>query len=49
VREIVGRSRIDSVLYEQRDALAMSLTKLIQAQLDRLNTGILIAAVNVEA
>jgi membrane protease subunit HflK len=48
VREIVGRSRIDSVLYEQRDALAASLTKLIQAQLDRLNTGILIAAVNVE-
>jgi len=48
VREIVGRSRIDSVLYEQRDALAASLVKSIQAQLDRLNTGILVANVNVE-
>ena len=49
VREIVGRSRIDSVLYEQRDALASNLIKLIQAQLDRLNTGILIATVNIES
>jgi membrane protease subunit HflK len=49
VREIVGRSRIDSVLYEQRDALAANLIKLIQAQLDRLDTGILIATVNIES
>jgi membrane protease subunit HflK len=49
VRETVGRSRIDSVLYEQRDALATNLIKLIQAQLDRLNTGILIATVNIES
>jgi membrane protease subunit HflK len=48
VREIVGRSRIDSVLYEQRDALAASLVKSIQAQLDTLNAGILIANVNVQ-
>ena len=48
VREIVGRSTIDSVLYEQRDALAASLIKLIQAQLDKVDTGILVAAVNVE-
>jgi membrane protease subunit HflK len=48
VREIVGRSRIDSVLYEQRDALAASLVKSIQAQLDRLSAGILVANVNIE-
>jgi membrane protease subunit HflK len=48
VREIVGSSRIDSVLYEQRDALAASLVKSIQAQLDTLNAGILIANVNIE-
>jgi len=48
VREIVGRSQIDSVLYEQRDALASSLIKSIQAQLDKLDSGILIANVNVE-
>ena len=48
VREIVGSSRIDSVLFEQRDALAASLVKSIQAQLDTLNAGILIANVNIE-
>jgi membrane protease subunit HflK len=48
VREIVGSSRIDSVLFEQRDALAANLVKSIQAQLDKLNAGILIANVNIE-
>jgi membrane protease subunit HflK len=48
VREIVGSSRIDSVLYEQRDALAASLVKSIQSQLDTLGAGILIANVNIE-
>jgi membrane protease subunit HflK len=48
VREIVGRSRVDSVLYEQRDAVAADLVKSIQAQVDRLNTGIVIANVNVQ-
>ena len=37
VREIVGRSNVDSVLYEQRDAIAADLVKSVQAQLDRLN------------
>jgi membrane protease subunit HflK len=48
VREIVGRSKVDQVLYEQRDAIAMDLMKSLQAQLDRLNAGILIANVNVQ-
>ncbi len=48
VREIVGRSLMDSVLYEQRDAIATELGKSVQAQLDRLNTGILISNVNVQ-
>lgn len=48
VREIVGRSNMDSVLYEQRDAIATSLVQLIQAQLDRLKAGILISNVNVQ-
>ena len=48
VREIVGRSRVDLVLYEQRDAIAADLVKSIQAQLDRLNAGIIIANVNVQ-
>ena len=49
VREIVGRSRVDSVLYEQRDAVAADLVRSIQAQLDRLNAGIVIANVNVQS
>jgi membrane protease subunit HflK len=49
VREIVGRSTVDSVLYEQRDAIATDLVKLIQAQLDRLKAGILVVNVNVQS
>jgi membrane protease subunit HflK len=49
VREIVGSSRIDSVLFEQRGALTASLVKSIQSQLDTLNTGIVIANVNIES
>ena len=49
VREIVGKSKIDSVLYEQRDAIASQLVQSIQGQLDRLKTGILIVNVNVQS
>jgi modulator of FtsH protease HflK len=48
VREIVGRSKVDSVLYEQRDALAADLVKSVQSQLDRLKAGIIVANVNVQ-
>lgn len=49
VREIVGKSRMDSVLYEQRDAIATDLVKSIQAQIDRLRAGILVSNVNVQS
>jgi membrane protease subunit HflK len=49
VREIVGKSKIDAVLYEQRDALANDLVRSVQAQLDRLKTGILVVNVNVQS
>jgi membrane protease subunit HflK len=48
VREIVGRSRVDSVLYEQRDAIAADLVKSVQSQLDKLKAGIVVANVNVQ-
>ena len=48
VREIVGKSVMDSVLYEQRDAIATELVKSLQSQLDRLKTGILVVNVNVQ-
>ncbi len=49
VREIVGGSNMDLVLYEQRDAIATDLIKSIQTQLDRLKTGILVSNVNVQS
>ena len=49
VREIVGKSKMDSVLYEQRDAIASDLVKSIQTQLDRLKAGIQIKNVNVQS
>jgi modulator of FtsH protease HflK len=49
VREIVGKSTIDSVLYEQRDAIAADLVKSVQNQLDRLKAGILVVNVNVQS
>jgi membrane protease subunit HflK len=48
VREIVGRSKVDSVLYERRDAIAADLVKSIQNQVDRLNAGIAVANVNLQ-
>ena len=48
VREIVGRSKVDQVLYEQRDAIAADLVKSIQAQLVRLKAGVIISNVNVQ-
>jgi membrane protease subunit HflK len=48
VREIVGRSSMDSVLYEQRDAIATELVRSVQTQLDRLKAGIVIVNVNVQ-
>ncbi len=48
IREIVGKSNMDSVLYEQRDAIATDLVKSVQQQLDRLNAGIIVSNVNVQ-
>lgn len=48
VREVVGKSRVDFVLYEGRDAIAADLVRSIQAQLDRLKAGITVANVNLQ-
>ncbi len=49
VREIVGNSTMDSVLYEQRDAIATELVKSIQGQVNKLKAGVTIANVNVQS
>jgi membrane protease subunit HflK len=48
VREVVGRSNVDAVLYEKRESLAADISKSTQAQLERLNAGVLIDNVNVQ-
>ncbi|MDE2400932.1 MAG: FtsH protease activity modulator HflK [Burkholderiales bacterium] len=49
VREIVGNSTMDSVLYEQRDAIATELVKSIQAQVAKVKAGVIIVNVNVQS
>lgn len=49
VREVVGSSTMDSVLYEQRDAIGVQMTKSIQAQLKRIKAGVTIVNVNIKS
>jgi membrane protease subunit HflK len=49
IREIVGKSRMDSVLYEGRDKIAADTQKLIQEILDRYDTGILVHSVTMQS
>ena len=48
VREIVGKSKMDFVLYEGRDDVAKSATRLMQNILDRYKTGIQISKVTMQ-
>ncbi|HSO07643.1 MAG TPA: FtsH protease activity modulator HflK [Pelomicrobium sp.] len=47
-REVVGKSRMDFVLYEGRDQLAADAGKLMQEILDRWGTGVSISKVNLQ-
>lgn len=40
IREIVGKSRMDFVLYEGREQIAIKASNLMQDILDRYKTGI---------
>jgi membrane protease subunit HflK len=48
MREIVGKSKMDYVLYEGRADIAARATKLMQELLDRYKTGINISKVNMQ-
>lgn len=48
IREIVGKSRMDFVLYEGREQVAATAAKLMQDILDRYKTGILISKVTMQ-
>ncbi|MDO9012698.1 MAG: FtsH protease activity modulator HflK [Gallionella sp.] len=48
IREVVGKSKMDYVLYEGREQVAASATKLIQSILDRYKSGILISKLTMQ-
>jgi modulator of FtsH protease HflK len=48
VREIVGKSKMDVVLYEGRERVAIDLAGLIQQILDKYKTGVLITSVTMQ-
>lgn len=48
MREVVGGKRMDYVLYEGREQIALGTQKLIQEILDRYNLGILVTSVTVQ-
>ncbi len=49
IREVVGKNRMDFVLYEGRDVIAANTNKLMQENLDRYETGIQILAVTMQS
>ncbi|MFZ2541362.1 MAG: FtsH protease activity modulator HflK [Gallionella sp.] len=48
IREVVGKSKMDFVLYEGREQVAASATMLIQEILDRYKSGILISKLTMQ-
>jgi membrane protease subunit HflK len=49
IREIVGKSKMDFVLYEGRDVIAASTQKLIQDILDHYEVGIQVRSVSMQS
>lgn len=49
IREVVGKNKMDFVLYEGRDVIAANTHKLMQENLDRYETGIQILAVTMQS
>ena len=49
MREIIGRSRMDQILYEDRAKINLAAQKLTQAIVDRYRTGISISTVSIQA
>ena len=48
IREVVGKSKMDFVLYEGREEVAASVQKLLQEILDRYRTGIEVSKVTMQ-
>jgi membrane protease subunit HflK len=48
MREVLGRTKMDSVLYESRSEIAAEVRKRMQEMLDRYGTGIQVSAVAIQ-
>ena len=48
VREIVGRNKMDFVLYEGREKIAIDLAQLIQKLLDNYRAGVFVTSVTIQ-
>ena len=49
MREVIGRSKMDGILYESRAQINIAAQKLMQQILDRYKTGILVSTVTIQA
>ena len=48
MREIIGKSKMDEILYESREAIAIKARQLMQHMLDRYKTGIQVSRVTIQ-
>lgn len=48
IREIVGKNKVDSVLYEGREVISSDTKALIQDIIDRYETGLILTSLNLE-
>ena len=48
IREVVGRSKMDSVLYEGREKVAIDVSRMMQQMVDSYGLGVLITNVTVQ-
>jgi len=49
MREIIGKSRMDAILYESREAIQISGQQLMQQILDRYKTGITVSRITIQS
>jgi membrane protease subunit HflK len=49
MREIIGKSRMDQILYEGREAIQIAALQLMQQILDRYKTGITVSRITIQS
>jgi membrane protease subunit HflK len=49
MREVIGKSRMDQILYESREAIQIRVQQLMQEILERYKTGILVSRVTIQS